>query len=127
MPRTRVYLYRESSGETPVLTWFQELRRHDPRGYAKCMARVRLLAEFGYELRRPIADMLRDGIYELRVRQVRVNYRILYFFHGRSVAILSHVLTKEHEVPYADIERAIARRKAVESDPESHTAEEMGP
>jgi hypothetical protein len=34
-------------------------------------------------LRRPHADYLEDGIYELRWRNGTVQYRILYFFHGR--------------------------------------------
>jgi hypothetical protein len=49
---------------------------------------------------------------------------LLYFFHGRNVAILAHALTKEAEVPDIDIERAGARKKAVEHDPETHTTEE---
>jgi len=127
VPRTTVLFYREASGEVPVLSWLRELRRKDLQGYAKCAARVRLLAELGHELRRPIADTLRDGIYELRARSGRVNYRLLYFFHGKNVAILAHALTKEAEVPDIDIDRAIARRKAFENDPETHTAEEEFP
>jgi phage-related protein len=73
------------------------------------------LAECGHELRRPLADFLREGIHELRIRKGRVNYRILYFFHGRNVAILAHALTKEDEVPKADIERSIRRKKAFEA------------
>ena len=46
------------------------------------MAVIRWLALFGHELRRPKADFLRDGIYELRAREGRANYRVLYFFHG---------------------------------------------
>ena len=53
----------------------------------------------GFELRRPMADLLEDGIYELRVRVGKVNYRILYFFHGRNVAILTHAMTKERTFP----------------------------
>lgn len=127
MPRTTVFFYREASGEAPVLSWLRELRKKDLQGYAKCAARVRLLAEMGHELRRPIADTLRDGIYELRARSGRVNYRLLYFFHGKNVAILAHALTKEAGVPDVDIDRAIARRKALENDPETHTAEEELP
>jgi len=33
-------------------------------------------------------QFLKDGIYELRVRKGRVNYRTLYFFHGRNLAVL---------------------------------------
>ena len=68
-----------------------------------------------------MADYLRDGIHELRIRQGHVNYRILYFFHGQAVAILAHGLTKGDEVPNADIERAIQRKKAFAKDPAKHT------
>jgi phage-related protein len=84
------------------------------------VARIRLLAEMGHRLRRPHADYLRDGIYELRTRTGHVNYRLLYFFHGRDVAVLAHGLTKEDKVPEADIERAIQRRQRYEQDPAGH-------
>ena len=77
-----------------------------------------------HELRRPEADFLRDGIYELRTRRGRVQYRILYFFHGQNVAILSHGLTKESQVPPADIEQAIRRKEAFERDPIAHSYQE---
>jgi Gp49-like protein DUF891 len=72
-------------------------------------------------LRRPEADYLRDGIYELRVRMGSVNYRILYFFAGRDAA---HALTKEAEVPAAEIDRAIRRKDAFLRKPKAHTYEE---
>ena len=78
----------------------------------------------GHELRRPEADLLQDGIYELRARDGRVNYRILYFFHGQNIAILAHALTKEDKVPKSDIERAVTRKAAFESDPTAHSHEE---
>ena len=53
-----------------------------------------------------------------------MNYRILYFFHGRGLAILGHALTKEDKVPDADIERAFRRRKAFEADPRRHSYSE---
>ena len=33
-----------------------------------------------------------------------MNYRILYFFHGRVAAVLAHGLVKKNEVPMRDIE-----------------------
>lgn len=119
MPEAAVYLYAED-GRCPVLDWLRELDRTDPRAVNACIARVRLLRAFGHELRRPHADMLRDGIHELRVRSGHVNYRLLYFFHGRDIAIVAHGLTKEREVPKVDIERAIERRKRYEQQPEKH-------
>lgn len=78
----------------------------------------------GHKLRRPEADFLRDGIYELRVRRQRVNYRVLYFFHGKVAAILAHGLVKESEVPKAEIERAIERKKRFEENPKEHSYQE---
>jgi phage-related protein len=82
-----------------------------------------MLAQFGHELRRPATDYLRDGIYELRAKQGHVQYRILYFFHQRQVAVLAHSLTKEVTIPVAEIERAIKRKNLFESNPRKHTYE----
>jgi hypothetical protein len=35
----------------------------------------------GHELRRPEADFLRDGVYELRISLNHIQYRLLYCFH----------------------------------------------
>lgn len=120
MPSTVVYFYADDTGKAPVLEWLRKLLRQNRKAYACCVARIRLLAEMGHELRRPHADYLRDGIYELRTRVGRVNYRVLYFFQGREVAVLSHALTKEDEVPHADIERAVQRKGQYERHPDVH-------
>ena len=83
----------------------------------KCIVKLERLEELGHELRRPEADFLRDGIYELRVRFQSVNYRMLYFFHGQAIAIVSHGLTKEDRVPDKEIELAIERKQLVVSNP----------
>ena len=124
MPKTEVVFYRDERGQAPVVEWLRELRRKDKKAYAKCNARIQVLAQLGHELRRPMADYLRDGIHELRIRGGHVNYRILYFFHGQAVAILAHGLTKENEVPSADIERAIQWKEAFAKDPAKHTCQE---
>jgi hypothetical protein len=75
----------------------------------------------GHELRRPTADLLEDGIYELRAKVGRVNDRVLYFFHGRGVAVLAHGLTKERAIPKADLARPRERKAKFKSDPAQHT------
>jgi phage-related protein len=126
VPGTRVQFYREGE-DVPVLDWLEELSRKDRKAAAECISRVRLLSQFGHELRRPHADYLRDGIYELRAKKGRVNYRILYFFHGRDIALLAHGLTKEKQVPAADIERALRRKRLYEQNPQKHCAIEQVP
>ncbi len=123
MPPTGVVFYQEAPGDVPALDWLRALRRADRRGYAKCVARVHRLADLGHEPRRPEADLLRDGIHELRARRGRVHYRILYFFHGSEIAVLAAGLSKEGRVPDRDIERALRRRVAFEEDPCGHTFE----
>jgi len=126
MPQTTIVFYKEVDGEVPVLDWLRALHRRDRRAYAACIARIQRLAALGHELRRPEADYLRDDIYELRARRGRVQYQILYFFHGQRLAVLAHALTKEGQVPPADIERAIRRQDAFAQDPEKHSyAEEL--
>lgn len=127
MPPVEVCFYQEGPGDVPVLDWLRSLRKRDKKAYANCVAKIRMLAAFGHELRRPHADALRGGIRELRAKKGRVHYRILYFPHARGIAILAHALTKEGAVPDADIERAIARKLRFEQDAKRHTAEEEVP
>ena len=124
MPLTEVFYYQDADGSVPVIRWLDELKRRDPKAFERCTAVIERLEEAGYELRRPTADLLRDGIYELRARKGHVNYRILYFFHGRNIAILAHAMTKEDVVPAADLDRALQRRRRFEADPDSHTYKE---
>jgi phage-related protein len=104
MPKIRVVLFREEDGSCPFLDWMGKL---PPKVQAKCLSRLERLRDMGHELRRPEADYLRDGIYELRATLQGVNHRILYFFHGNVAAVVSHGLIKERVVPPRDIDRAI--------------------
>jgi putative addiction module killer protein len=124
VPRTDIYFFLADDGAVPVLDWLQQIRRQDRRAYAKCVVRIQRLADQGHALRRPEADYLREGIYELRIRHGHVNYRILYFFHEQNVVILAHGLTKESQVPDAEIERAIRRKITFEATPDNHIWEE---
>ena len=121
MARTLVVFYKDGEGNVPVLEWLDAL---PAKIQDKCVVKIERLRELGHELRRPEADLLRNGIYELRVGREGMNYRILYFFHGRVAAVLAHGLTKEREVPSKDIERALERKRLFEEDPAGHTYRE---
>jgi phage-related protein len=90
----------------------------------KCYLRLERLREMGHELRRPEADFLRDGIYELRFGFRGVHHGVLYFFHGAIAAVVSHGLVKEQVVPPKEIDRAVERKKQFEADPPRHTYQE---
>ena len=119
MAQTEVFFFREPKDDSvPLLGWLEELPM---KVQAKCTERIDRLGELGHELRRPEADFLRDGIYELRSSYQGVHYRMLYFFAGKAVVVLSHGLTKEREVPPRDIDQAVRRKQMVEADFEKFT------
>lgn len=122
MPKIRVVLFQEAGGSAPVLDWLDAL---PPKAQDKCLVKIERLRDLGHELRRPEADLLRDGIYELRIGLQGLNFRILYFFHGRVAAVLAHGLVKEREVPTKDIEKALERKRLFQHDPYTHVQRGM--
>jgi phage-related protein len=122
MPKTLILFYQEQEGNSTIVDWLRELKKSNRKGFAQCVGRISQLESTGHELRRPSADYLRDGIYELRCSHLKVQYRILYFFYGQNVAVLSHGIIKEQSaVPDVEIEQAIRRKKKFIENPEVHT------
>ena len=120
MPETEVLIYAEDDDSAPLVGWLDGL---PPKVQDKCIVRIERLGQMGHELRRPEEDALRDGIRELRIRFRREHYRILYFFSGE-LAVLSHGIKKEGEVPPREIDLALERKRRFESDPDKHTYRE---
>jgi phage-related protein len=118
LPRTTVVFYQEEDGTVPLVEWLDSLTG---KAQDKCLARLKRLEDLGHELRRPEADYLRDGIYELRVSLRGINYRILYFFHGTTAAVVSHGIIKERRVPPKEIDQAIERRKRFVANPQRYS------
>jgi phage-related protein len=108
----------------PFLEWLSELETRHRKAFEKCLYLLDMLRQAGHEVRRPHADLLRDGVYELRTRVGRVNYRILYGFVGKNLVLVSHGITKESSVPDVEIDRAIARLGLYRRDPKRYVSEE---
>jgi phage-related protein len=120
VPRVELRYFRQADGSVPAIEWLEGLAKR-PR--AKCISKLKRLEQEGHELRRPEADLLRDGIHELRIGLSHINYRILYFFHGRDAVVVSHGLVKEREVPHREIDRAIERRQKFVANPAMHSVQ----
>jgi len=119
LPQTEVYFFREPEDESvPLLDWLNQLPL---TVQAKCIQRMDRLGELGHELRRPEADLLRDGIYELRASYQGVHYRMLYFFSGKAVVVVSHGLAKERAVPSKEIDTAVRRKRQTEQNFKQYT------
>jgi hypothetical protein len=61
MPQTIVRFYADVRTGCPLIDWLDAI---PAKARDKCVVRLERLAELGHELRRPEADLLRDGIYE---------------------------------------------------------------
>lgn len=118
MPNVEVVFFREDEETVPMRDWLDTI---PPKAQAKCLAKLERLQELGHELRRPEADYLRDDIYELRVGMQGINYRMLYFFHGRTVTIVSHGIVKQKRVPPKEIDLAVERKLRFEKNRKAHS------
>lgn len=118
VPRVRVIIYKEDDGRVPMVEWVEALPK---KVREKCFEWIERLMTSGYELHRPYADLLRDGVHGLRLRFQKVNYRMLHFFHGNTAVVITHGLTKEKQVPSKEIDKAVELKKRFEANPESHT------
>ena len=117
----QVSFYREESGRIPVQEWLENLpERHQQ----KCQSAIERLKENGHLLRHPHVHRLPNGIYELRIRFGTNRYRIFYFWHGGTVAVLTHgVAKKTSAVAPRDLQRALNRKRKFEQNPTVHTQE----
>lgn len=123
MPQTEIVVYQETDGTVPLEEWLDELRMSSPQAHGKCVNRILQLSEFGYELQRPLTETIEGGLYALRVKVKKINFRIFYFFHGKNVAVLIHGCTKEGAIPETELKRARERKAIYENDPQSHAAD----
>ena len=113
--------YKENN-KTPVLDWILTL---SDKAQIKCLSRIELLKEKGNKLRRPYADFLRDDIYELRIIHSGNQYRVLYFFDGTEIIVLTHsFLKKTNAVSKKDINKAIKRMDKYLKEPDKFTSYE---
>ena len=119
MPRIEVLLFSEVNGSAPIIEWLDTLTS---KARIRCQAKLKLLEDHGHELRRPHVDSLGStGQHELRVKFFRINYRMLYFFHGQGVAVVSQGFAKEAEVIFAEIKVALSRMEQFQANPNQHT------
>lgn len=83
-----------------------------PKHQVKILRFLNLLEEHGPTLPRPYADLLYDGVHELRVRLSGDHIRILYFFCHRKFIILYHAFVKTTgPVPDKIIQNVIVYRQ----------------
>lgn len=104
-----IYHFVDEDGNKPVKIFIDSLTDKEQ---AKIYAYLGELKNQGNNLRRPMADYLRDGIYELRPKE----NRIFYFFYLRDRAVLVHAIKKHiKRIPEYDLKLCIKRRVRIEA------------
>jgi len=107
--RCSVIFYRSASGRCPIEEFVEDLPIEDAR---EVVASIAALGELGNAARRPLADYIEDGIYELRARRLRKQFRVLYTFAGRdTILLLTGFVKKTKAVPPQRLQKARALRK----------------
>jgi len=105
-----VIYYETAEGHRPVQDYINS--RHKMRDQAKILAQIEALEERGPTLPRPYADILEDGIHELRVKLSGEQVRILYFFCFKDFIVLTNAFSKTtSRVPRAALDEAKRCRK----------------
>lgn len=103
-----VIYYIESNGYCPVREFIDDKKL---KNRAKILALIKQLEIDGPNLPRPYADLLEDGIHELRIRIAAdkggTHTRILYFFFdGNNIILTNGFMKTTDKVPKSEIKKA---------------------
>ena len=92
MKRTwKIFYYEDENGRSDIQEFIDSQKE---RAQAKVFAWLSQLEQHGPNLPRPYADLLADGIHELRINLSGNQIRILYFFCFKEFIILTHAFSK---------------------------------
>lgn len=103
-----VWYYGDDRGRSPIKEFIDDLPLEEQ---AKVFAYIEELKRQGHNLRRPLADYVKDGIFELRPK----TNGLFYFFYLRDNIIFVHAIKKKrNKIPENDIELSLQRKRAIE-------------
>ena len=100
----KVIYYETENGVSEIYDFINNQKITDK---SKILAWISTLEEQGPTLPRPYADLLKNGIHELRVKLSGKQTRTLYFFCYKDYIILTHTFIKNTDkVPEKEIKKA---------------------
>lgn len=105
----KIEFYETENGINSVADFIDKIK--DKKLKAKVLRDIKLLNDFGTELKQPYVDYLKDGIWELRTKQSSNIARTLYFtFTGQKIVLLHGFVKKTQKTPPAEIECALKNK-----------------
>lgn len=105
--RWEVLFYQTTRGESPVEDFLEQLPE---KARAKCVAYLKRLEDFGFQLPSSIISKVRGDIWELRPEWGGVEYRFFYVaLVGRRIVVLHVIQKQSQKLKGKDIELAERR------------------
>jgi len=106
-----VNYFTDTMGKQPVKEWIDTL---DIKLQLKIFRAFELLEDFNINLKAPYVKPLEDKLYELRIKDQKGIYRVIYFAHtGKEFIMLNGFIKKSQKTPKKEIELAKTRMKEV--------------
>lgn len=100
----KIIYYSTPADKSEVYEFIESLSENNQ---VKVLSFIQVLSENGPNLPRPYADLLIDGIHELRIKLSGNQVRFLYFFCYKEYIILTHSFVKTTDkVPIKEINKA---------------------
>lgn len=104
--------YKLNNGKKPVEEFIDSL---EPKMRMKAMATIKLLSEYGNQLREPYSKSMGDGLFELRIKFSSDISRIFYFFIVDNKIILTNgFIKKTVKTPKTELDLARKYKKDYE-------------
>ena len=105
-----VEFYQNQNEQKPVREFLLSLR---PKPRGKVLQGIQILSEFGIDLPFPYSSQVEGRLRELRVREGKNQYRILYYGDANRVFVLLHAFEKRSQkLPQREIRIAMERMNA---------------
>lgn len=99
-----IEFYRTENNKIPAKEFIES---QDAKTYAGILRELKHLESTGPLSREPHTKFLKDGIFEIRIRQEK-SVRILYFFFANQRIVLTNGFVKKtNKTPNKEIEKAI--------------------
>ncbi len=99
----QVIFYKSANGHCPTEEFLESI---PVKVRAKVAKWIIMLEEYGPDLPRPYADVVRGKIRELRLVFASHQYRFLYYFSHKYIIITQGFVKKTEMVPENEIQRA---------------------
>ena len=100
-----IIIYEKFDGKSPLADFIRSL---EPKMKARVLKEIELLSDKGIYLRETYSKVLKNGLFELRIKVGTDLSRIIYFFFKNNKIILTNgFIKKQQKTPKSEIELAI--------------------